>query len=242
MKPSLSIIIPALNEEANIAEAVTEVIKVLGVEYEDYELLLFNDGSTDRTGEIMNGLAEKNSRIRVTHNKISQNLGGVYKQGIAIAKYEYTFMVPGDNENPGTALAPVLAALGKADIIIPYTTNSHVRPLSRRIASRCYTILINRLFGHKLKYYNGTAVSRTSDLRSITINTNSFAYQSEVLLKLLKKGKTFIEVGIAIKPPAVSTSKALHLGNLISVGKAVIQLVLEIHIKRQIKTEVPPSI
>jgi dolichol-phosphate mannosyltransferase len=228
MKPTLSVIIPALNEEANIAAAVAEVIRVVNNRFADYELLLFDDGSRDRTGEIMDRLAAQNHRIRVTHNPQPRNLGGVYKQGVALAKLDCILMVPGDNENPGDALVPVLDALGKADIVIPYTTNMQVRPWNRRVCSRAYTTLINLLFGHSLRYYNGTSICRTSDLRSIRIRTDSFAYQSEVLLKLLSQGRSYVEVGIQITPPVGSASKALRLRNVISVLKAVLQLFSEI--------------
>ena len=232
MKPTLSVIIPALNEEANIAAAVAEVTRVVEHRFEDYELLLFDDGSQDHTGEIMDCLAEQDSRIRVTRNAQSRNLGGVYKQGVALAKFDYILMVPGDNENPGNALVPVLDALGKADIVIPYTTNTGVRPWVRRACSRAYTMLINSLFGHNLRYYNGTSIYRASDLRSICIRTDSFAYQSEVLLKLLRKGKSYVEVGIQIKPPIGSTPKALRFRNLVNVLKAVLQLVVEIRFQK----------
>jgi glycosyltransferase involved in cell wall biosynthesis len=232
MKPTLSVIIPALNEEANIAAAVHETTRTLGNRFEDYELLLFDDGSRDRTGEIMDGLASQNPRIHVTHNPQPRNLGGVYKQGVAMAKFDLILMVPGDNENPGTALAPVLDALGKADIVIPYTTNTHVRPLLRCAGSRVYTMLINVLFGHNLRYYNGTYICRASDLRSIRISTDSFAFQSEVLLKLLRNGRSYVEVGVQIKPPSGSTSKALRIRNLVNVLKAVCGLVAEIHFQK----------
>ena len=155
----------------------------------------------------------------------------MYKQGVAIARFDYVLMVPGDNENPGSAILPVIDAIGKADVVIPYATNTHVRPRVRRIASRGYTMLINLLFGRRLKYYNGTSIIRRADLRSISITTDSFAYQSEVLLKLLRQGKSYVEVGIQIKPPPDSNSKALKLGNLVGVVKAILHLVAEIHFR-----------
>jgi glycosyltransferase involved in cell wall biosynthesis len=232
LKPTISVIIPALNEEASIAAAVQEAIATLGDRFSDYELLLFDDGSTDRTGQIMDELAAKNPRIRVTHNPRPKNLGGVFKQGIAAARFEYLTWVPGDNENPRTAMIPPLQSIGKADIVVPFPTNSHVRPWNRRVASRIYTCLMNALFFRRLRYFNGTAIFRTADLRSIQITTDSFAYQSEALLKLLKMGKTYVEVGIEIAPnPTGRKSKALRLRNLIDVFKAICHLFIEVHFR-----------
>jgi len=230
--PTISVIIPALNEEANIAAAAEEVTRTFQGKVSDYELLLFNDGSSDRTGEIMDQLAAKDPHIRVTHNAHSKNLGGVYKQGLAMARCEYLMMVPGDNENPGSAILPIMEEIGKAEIVIPYTTNAHVRPWRRRIISRVYTTLINILFGNRLKYYNGTTVCRVADVRALTITTNSFAYQSEVLLKHLKAGKTYVEVGIEISPREGRDSKALCMQNVVNVFKDVALLYAEINLKR----------
>ena len=229
VRRTISVIIPALNEEANVVATVNEVLTALGDRFEDYELLIFDDGSHDRTGELMDDLAKTNPRIRVTHNDRSRNLGGVYKQGIALACFDYLFLVPGDNEITGSALIRTLDAVGKADIVIPYPTNMEVRPLARRIASRGYTLLINLLFGRRLKYYNGTVISRLADVRNITIRTDSFAYQSEALLKLLRAGKTYVEVGVEIRQWPGRRSNALRLANLVAVLKAVGRLVLEMH-------------
>lgn len=233
MSRTISVIIPARNEEANILGTVDEVVAALGNRFEDYELLLFDDGSHDRTGELMESAARANPRIRVTHNEQSRNLGGVYKQGIAAARFEYLFLVPGDNEITGSALVATLNAVGKADIVIPYPTNMRIRPWARRIGSLGYTLLINLLFGRRLNYYNGTVICRTADARTIVIRTDSFAYQSEALLKLLRAGKTYVEVGIEIRQWPGRRSNALRLRNLIAVCKAVGHLVVEIHGKRK---------
>jgi hypothetical protein len=159
-------------------------------------------------------------------------LGGVYKQGVALARFEYVTWAPGDNENPGEALVPVFEAIGKADIVVPYPANMGVRPLSRRVISRSYTLLMNVLFGHWLPYYNGTAVCPTARLRDIEIRTSSFAYHSEILVKLLRSGCSYTTVGINIQPQPNRKSKAFHLRNVVTVVKAIVSLFFEVHFQR----------
>ncbi len=231
--PTLSVIVPALNEEANIADAVREATRALGERFSDYELLLFNDGSTDRTGEIMDALALEDPHIRVFHHERPRNLGGVYKHGIEVARFEYVIMVPGDNENPGSALQAPFDALGKADIVMPYPTNLHARPWVRRIGSVGYTTLVNLLFGGKARYYNGTVIHRLENLRSITVRTDSFAYQTEILVKLLRRGKTFTEVGIEIEPRGGRRSQALRVKNLVAVLEALGDLWFDVHVRER---------
>ena len=233
-KPSISFVIPALNEEANIAAAVREAVAAMGDRFDDYELLLFDDGSSDRTGAIMDELAVADPRhVRVTHNASPRNLGGVYKQGIERASMDYVLMVPGDNENPGHALQAPFDAIGQADIVLPYPENSAVRGAARHLVSRVYVGLLNRLFGLHVRYYNGTVIHRTANLKGLTVKTSSFAYQAEILVKLLCAGKSFVEVPIRIDPPkAGRRSRAFRWKNMVQVGRTLGDLFLDVRIRR----------
>jgi len=179
-----------------LAVAQADRIEQLHDRFRDYELLLFDDGSVDRTGAIMDQLAAADPRhVRVTHNPSPRNLGGVYKQGIDLARMDYILMVPGDNENPGHALQAPFDAIGRADIVLPYPVNSAVRGVARHLVSRIYVGLLNRLFGLRVRYYNGTVIHRTANLKGLSIKTSSFAYQAEILIKLLCAGKSFVRWG-----------------------------------------------
>jgi dolichol-phosphate mannosyltransferase len=233
-RPTVSFVIPALNEEANIAAAVSEAVAAMRDRFGDYELLLFDDGSTDRTGAIMDELAATDPRhVRVTHNPTPRNLGGVYKQGIALARMDYILMVPGDNENPGHALQAPFDAIGRADIVLPYPVNSAVRGFVRHAVSRVYVGVLNALFGLRVRYYNGTVIHRTANLKSLPIKTSSFAYQAEILIKLLSAGKSFVEVPIQIEPPKEGRrSRAFRWKNMVQVGRTLGDLFLDIRIRR----------
>ncbi len=233
-KPTVSFVIPALNEEANIADAVREAVAAMGDRFADYEVLLFDDGSSDRTGAIMDRIAAADPRhVRVTHNASPRNLGGVYKQGIELARMEYILMVPGDNENPGHALQAPFDAIGRADIVLPYPVNSEVRGATRHLVSRVYVGLLNRLFGLRVRYYNGTVIHRTANLKGLPIKTSSFAYQAEILIKLLCAGKSFVEVPIRIDPPKEGRrSRAFRWKNMVQVGRTLGDLFMDLRIRR----------
>lgn len=223
-----------MNEEASIADAVGEAVAAMRARFSDYEVLLFDDGSTDRTGAIMDELAAADPRyVRVIHNPTPLNLGGVYKQGIALARMDYILMVPGDNENPGHALQAPFDAIGEAEIVLPYPVNSGVRGFSRHLVSRTYVGLLNRLFGLHVRYYNGTVIHRTANLKSLSIKTASFAYQAEILIKLLCAGKSFVEVPIRIDPPKEGRrSRAFRWKNMVQVGRTLGDLFMDIRVRR----------
>jgi dolichol-phosphate mannosyltransferase len=225
---SISILIPALNEEENIEAAINTAKISVSKYFDDYEILVFNDGSTDKTGEIVDRLAKLDSRIKVTHHNKPKNLGGVYKAALAKASKTYLLMIPGDNENPASAIEPVLAEAGNADIIVPYTSNQEVRPPMRRLLSKSFVTLLNLASGCRLRYYNGTVLQRVDLLRQIKIQTDGFGYQAEALIKLLKKKCTFKEIPIAISAQTAGRrSRAFNIKNLVTVGKFLVSVMLD---------------
>src|SRR2546427_11519710 len=88
-KPTVSVIIPALNEQENLAGAVTTVMEAIGDRFRDYELLIFDDGSTDSTGMIADRLAFENQHIRVIHNLRNMGFGYNFNRGVGLARMEY---------------------------------------------------------------------------------------------------------------------------------------------------------
>ena len=235
---TISVIVPALNEERNIADAVKEVHRAVEGRFSEYEILLFDDGSTDRTGAIMDEIARTDPRVRVTHNERSRNLGGVYKQGVKLAAFEYVVMMPGDNENPSSAMFPAFDAIGRADIVVPYVRREG-RSLGRAAASRAYVALMNAGFGLHLRYYNGTVIHRTENVRAVNIETDSFAYQAEVLVKLLRQGKTFVEVPVELPVISGRESRAFRPKNVYGVAAAFVRLALSVHVRSRTRSSEP---
>jgi dolichol-phosphate mannosyltransferase len=221
---SVTFVMPALNEEANLAHAVSELIPATGG-LDDYEIVIVNDGSTDRTGEIAEGLARDNPRIRVVHNPHNMGFGGAYKVGVAHARMPYVIMVPGDSNHPPDGVTPILDLIGQADIVVPYVSNPEVRGRKRMVISEAYTRLLNFLFRLDLPYYNGLVLHRTALLRTITIETNGYAYQSEALVKLLRRGATTVTVAVPLAHSDPNT-RAFKFKNVMRVGNTIWRLIL----------------
>jgi glycosyltransferase involved in cell wall biosynthesis len=228
VEPGIAIVIPALDEAANLAGAVERCRRVAQQHFPDFELIVINDGSTDATGRIAESLAAADPHIRVVHHGRPRNLGSCYKEGVGLARFEYVLMFPGDNEGSDEQLHAVLSRAGSADIVVNYTSNPEVRPWGRRLVSSAFVAVLNGLFGLRLRYYNGTVLHRTAIVRSIAIHTDSFAYQAEALVKLLKKGHSYVEVGTPLMPRAGGRTKAFRLKNFVQVARALARLVADV--------------
>ena len=231
---TITVIVPALDEELHIEAAAAEVT-------ESFDWSTSNPiaGADIYLGPSMDQIAARDSHVRVVHNERSRNLGGVYKQGVQMARFEYVLMVPGDNENPATALHAPLAAVGLADIVLPFPEDNAVRSAFRNTLSGAYTKTVNLLFGLELPYYNGTVIHRTDLVRSVDIGTDSFAYQAEALVKLLSAGCSFVPVGITVVPRGGRKSKALRLNNLLGVAATFARVFLEVRVLRRLPDSIP---
>ena len=231
MKSSISVIIPALNEGNNIALTVNSVLSILKDKFSEYEIIIFDDASKDNTLVKANELANQNNRIKVIHNETTMGLGYNYSKGVKIAKNQYIVMVPGDNEIEQDSIKAMFEYIGKVDIITTYSVNLNIRPISRQIISKVFTGLMNFLFNLNLNYYNGLSIHKRDLLNSIQMTTYGFAYHAEILVRLIKKGCTFAEVGMYLKKREYGKSKAFAFKNVISVLKTILKLFVDIRLK-----------
>lgn len=224
MLPTLTVVVPALNEELNLEATIKNIQETVPLYFSDWEILIFNDGSSDATGKIADWLARVEPRIKVTHHQSPKNLGGCYKAGIQQATKDYLIMIPGDNECGPEVMTKIFEMVGTADMIIPFTANMHVRPLGRRILSYAFVKLVNQISQQKLRYYNGAVLHRTRFLRGLSVATDGFGYQAEILVKLLRRGHSYREVGTQITYRSLGKSKAIQIASLLKVATFLVHL------------------
>jgi glycosyltransferase involved in cell wall biosynthesis len=232
-KPTISIIIPAYNEEGNISGTVNEVLTAFGDRFGDYEILIVNDGSKDRTGEVAEALAAKNPRVQVIHNSPNMGFGYSYRRGVQAARCEYVGFFPGDDCLPAEGIEAVFDQVGKADIVSHYTSNLEVRLPSRRVISRLYTWLMNTLFCLKLDYYNGPTIHRREVIQNVTISTYGFAFLSEIMVRLIRSGYSYRQIGTPIRERATGSSKAFRPKNVVTVVKTVLTLFWDVQVRNR---------
>jgi glycosyltransferase involved in cell wall biosynthesis len=219
---SLSVLVPAFNEEEGLGATIGQLLRALESTVEDFEILIVNDGSADGTREVAERLADQHSRIRLFHNARNMGLGYSYLRGTREARKTHFVYIPGDNTWPTASIAEILHHLGKADVIASFATNPEVRLPYRRIVSVSYTRLINFLFAFRMKYYNGLSIYPLAFLQEHPTMTHGFGFQSETLLKALHAGLSVAEVGVPIDESTSQKSKAVTVRNICSVSKTLL--------------------
>lgn len=232
--PRFTVIVPALNEEENLGATLEAILREFGAAGFAVEILVFDDASTDRTGEIADAWARRDPRVRTFHNPRRLNIGGSYKAGIREARGAHILLVPGDNEMLLDEIVRGARYADAADVVLFYVTNAwEARPALRVVLSGLYVRVVNVLFNTRFRYTNGTNIFATSLLRRVEIVTDGFSYQTEAVVKALRSGASFVHVGIRIQPRGGGRSTALSWKNVRLVVIALGRLWSEVMLRER---------
>jgi len=222
---TISIIMPALNEEENIEGALDSVITAAEKHFDDYEIIVVNDGSTDKTVDIVHENIRRNKKIRVVSHSSPRGFGASFNTGRRHASMTYCVMVQGDNPFTSDTLFEFFSCVGKADIISGYWKNPGERTNTRRLLSTLYTKFLNALLRLDLKYYNGLQVHQTDWIKHVQIKSSGFGFQAEVLVAAINDGKSYLQVPTAyVERPGGGVTKIFKLKNILSVLRTISRL------------------
>ncbi len=230
---SITLVVAALNEEAHLEQAVTIAVEAAERWFDEYEVLVYNDGSTDNTGRIADELAGRLAHVQAIHHDQPKCLGGVIRSGFERARMHYAMWIDGKGATTAAALDEIFSRKGQADLVIPYPTNQHERHPLRRIISRCFVWLLNGLFRLNLEYYTHVVLFKTAQARRFKIHTNSYAYQAEAVIKLIKSGSSYVQVGVADHFHAEGTpTKAFRLNNVLGISNFLARTFWDVYVRR----------
>ena len=140
---SISLIIPVYNEESLVEGAIKHYLEVLSSDFEDFEIIVVDDGSDDATGSIIDKYAERNEQIRVLHNKVNLNFGISIQKGIPLAQKDYILPTAIDLPLDPKDIASLIEKMHCFDLLILERRFYSGATLWRKITSK-----INRLMLH----------------------------------------------------------------------------------------------
>lgn len=232
----VTLIMPALNEEKNIAQAIANGIRSLDTFGIDGEIIVINDGSGDQTAKLVrSAMATYGDRVRLVAHEHPQGIGASFWEGVEAARGESVVLMPGDNENDPNEILRYYKLLSHVDLVIPFVYNKRVRSLFRNFLSLAYRFIINTTFLVYFNYTNGTILYRKSVLQTLTHRSRGFFFQTDILIRLVKSGYLFAEVPYRLNPRKEGLSKAVSFPSLLQVVKGYLRLVKEIYFDRTTK-------
>ena len=231
---SLSVVMPSLNEEDNIRAAINETLAALDEFEINGEIIVVNDGSKDKTLEIVEEIHKADNRVKIISHDVSEGIGASFWDGVDHSTNETITMLPGDGENNPSEIIRYLGLLHHVDIVVPFVFNPQVRPWWRSALSFAYRFIVNTTFLVNFNYTNGTILYKKSVLEELSYRDQSFFFQTDILIRSVKRGYLFAEVPYSLGTRGSGDSKAISYPSLFMVIKGYCQLVKDFYFKKKV--------
>jgi glycosyltransferase involved in cell wall biosynthesis len=199
---SLSIVLPAYNEEANVVAAVEEVSHVAQGLHIDYELILVNDGSRDRTGELARTeLAPRIPNFRIVEHFPNRGYGGALKAGFVAATKDLIVFIPADKQFKFSEVELLLAKLTQEMALVSGWRVHRQDSLVRRLNGLGWNTVVALLFGRTIHDIDcGFKVFRREVLNRIHIESNGAMIDTEMLAEMKARGCQMTDVPVTHLP------------------------------------------
>ena len=198
---SITVIFPAYNEAANIRRAIERSLEAMRPRFENFELLIINDGSRDDTGLIAEELAAVHPEITVLHNERNMGLGETLYRGFQCAKGELVVQNAMDYPLDLHDLDILLPILDEADVVVAVRkTHAGYTPY-RKLTSKVNRGLLRLLFEPKLRDYNYTQLYKKKVLEAARPTSRSTVFIApEIIIRAHELGFRIKEVEIDYHP------------------------------------------
>ncbi len=199
---SLSIVLPAYNEEANVVAAVKEVSAVAQTLGLDYEVILVNDGSRDRTGEIARAeLTPQIPHFKLVEHFPNRGYGGALKAGFAAASKELIAFTPSDNQFDFREIRALLDKLTPDTALVSGRRVNRQDNALRKLNGLGWNLVVTILFGRLIQDIDcGFKVFRRDLLSHIHVESNGAMIDTEMLAEAKARGYKLAEVPVSHRP------------------------------------------
>jgi glycosyltransferase involved in cell wall biosynthesis len=209
-QPRLTFFFPAYNEEENVTETVRRALEEVGPLVDgSIEVLVIDDGSTDRTPELVDALAAADPRVRV-HHQANRGYGGALRAGIENARGGLIGFSDGDLQFDLREMSRLLSRLDDAgdplDAVIGYRIKRRDPP-HRIFIAKTYNAIVSTLFGLRVRDIDcAMKLFRREIFDGLPLTTDSPFLSAELLIKLKARGERIAQVGVNHYPRAAGTN------------------------------------
>src|SRR5271156_565161 len=165
---SISVIIPAYNDETTVGRLISDTATLLSEICPDYEIVTINDGSKDGTLQVLNEQAAKNKRVRVINHEINRGYGATIRELYLSGQKDQILSLPGDYQYAPKELLVMAEGLRNYDFVIGLRVHRN-DPWRRKMQSRVYNLMLRTLYGHRHKDVNSIKLFKREILNKISL-------------------------------------------------------------------------
>lgn len=196
---SLSLIIPAYNDETTVGRLIADADVLLKEVCSDYEIVVINDGSKDNTLAVLQQAATANPRIRLINHEVNRGFGETIKELYLSGSKELIFSLPGDYQYAPKELLPMVEGLRDHDFVIGLRVKRNDPP-RRKLQSHVYNTMLRVIYGNRHTDVNSIKLFKRKILDKIQLRSSTAFVDAELVIRTEKAGFKVVEIPIEHLP------------------------------------------
>ncbi len=197
---SLSIVMPAHNEEVAIASTMRAVIDAVTLWTQDFEVIVVNDGSRDATRSILEGIATEEPRVRVINHEVNKGYGAALVSGFEATSKDLVFFMDSDGQFDICDLEHFFPLIGQYDAVLGYRIQRQDTWL-RKLNAWGWKMLVQSVFKLRVRDIDcAFKLYKASFFQQNHLETRGAMINTEMLYKFKRAGYTYTEVGVQHLP------------------------------------------
>jgi glycosyltransferase involved in cell wall biosynthesis len=194
--PGISVFLPSHNEEPNVERVVRGFLAELPQVADAYEVIVVDDGSTDKTGTIADRLAREDSHVKVVHHEKNRGYGGAVISGIRAATRPYIVLADGDGQFDPKEVESLAAYVPEYDVVVGRRIR-RADHLMRRINGRAWTLLVRIVLGIGISDIDcGFKLFKREFLEGMELRAHGAMISTELMARVAGRGAKIKEVGV----------------------------------------------
>lgn len=244
-KPTISVVVPMFNEEGNIEHAIRFATRALEEFARDHEIIVVDDASTDRSPEILRGLAQRDPRIKVIRHERNQQLGGTLRDGFNAASLQLVLYMDADTPFDPFEIARAVRALEmtRSDVVAAYRLDRTSEGARRALYSYLYNAIIGVLFGWPHRDINFSfKLMRREVLDAVELRAEGSLISAELLVKAKNLGFVVQQIGIDYFPRTRGVSTLASTGVILKIVRELFALYGDMKRPRRRGSERPVAV
>jgi glycosyltransferase involved in cell wall biosynthesis len=231
--PGISVFLPSHNEEPNVERVVRGFLAELALIADDYEVIVVDDGSRDKTGAIADRLANEDSHVKVVHHQMNRGYGGAVISGIRAAKQPYVMLADGDGQFDPAEVASLAAFVPAFDVVVGKRIQ-RADHLMRRINGKAWTMLVRIVLGIGISDIDcGFKLFKREFLDGMELRAHGAMISTELMARVAGRGAKIKEVGVHHLPRLAGEQSGANLKVIARAFKELFALYGELRVERR---------
>lgn len=196
----IAVFLPCHNEEGNVERLVAALSAELPKIARSYQVVVVDDGSHDRTGELADQLAAADAHVKAIHHPVNRGYGAAVISGIRACTEPWAVLCDGDGQFDAADIAKLATRVPAYDVVVGHRVR-RADPLMRIVNGKAWTLLMRMVLGIRVRDIDcGLKLFRRDLLDGIDLQAKGAMISAELMAQLVGRGARICEVDVRHLP------------------------------------------